>query len=377
MPSLAFFPWLKLTEPTALGAYRLVPYNVEATLPSDLKRIVKSHKQGRGAPVDHAVIIEVDGNLESEINDEQLADIFRLREFLCFAALARRQFFYHSGYLNAHSLQCVVQDYKQGEVSVATSARRRGGNSKCLWLDERAVQCPAHVSSSTPLAYDAAFLEALLDTDAQDEDGWLRDGIELFNLANTDSPDVRPHTELVLCVAATQRLMGAEKRSDARHLGSCFSELLATVAAPTRDLLDCKREPVARLTKPRNLREVWFDDFYASRGVVAHGRPAGKPRSIWTIMEHLLLASFIIPRLVKVRLAGEGRYLLTEHDHDELAAFDYLLCEADLTTPRDKDDVPEWPWREALYQAARVRHEAHFHAALAAELFDGQSESDG
>lgn len=370
MPSLAFFPWLKLTEPTTLGPYRLVPYGAAHNVPRDVRRIVSSHKQGRGTPIEHAVLIEVNGSLESQLTDDQVAEVFRLRELLCFAALAKRQFFHHSGYLNAHSLQCVVQDYKPGEASVATSARRRDGNNRCLWPDERAVLCPDHVSAGTSLVYDTAFLTALIDADAQDETGWLRDGVELYNLANTDSPDVRPHTELVLCVAATQRFMGAEKRSDARQLASGFDELLSSRAPATRGLTDCKREGVANLTKARTLREVWFDDFYASRGVVAHGRPAGKPRSIWTIMEHLLLASFIIPRLVMVRLASEGRYELTEQGNDELAAFDYLLSESDLTTQRNPEDAPEWPWREALYQASRDRHQIRFQAALAAGLFD-------
>lgn len=274
MPSLAFFPWLKLTEPTTLGEYGLVPYVADQTLPTDVRRIVASHKQGRGTPINHAVLIEANGNLESQLSDDQVADIFRLRELLCFAALAQRQFFYHSGYLNAHSLQCVVQDYKVGEVSVATSARRRDGNNRCLWLDERAVPCPDHVSAGTPLMYDSRFLAALVDADEQDETGWLRDGVELYNLANTDSPDVRPHTELVLSVAAAQRLMGAEKRSDARQLASCFDEVLGSRVPATRSLLDCKRGGIANLNKPRTLREVWFDDFYASRGVVEARRVA-------------------------------------------------------------------------------------------------------
>lgn len=100
MPTLAFFPWLKLNEPTTLGSYRLVPYEAEHSVPKDIRRIVSSHKQGRGTPVEHAVLVEVNGSLESQLSDDQVADIFRLRELLCFAALAERQFFNHSGYLH-------------------------------------------------------------------------------------------------------------------------------------------------------------------------------------------------------------------------------------------------------------------------------------
>ncbi|HEX2877125.1 MAG TPA: hypothetical protein VHP33_38000 [Polyangiaceae bacterium] len=71
-----------------------------------------------------------------------------------------------------------------------------------------------------------------------------------------------------------------------------------------------------------------------------------------------------------VRLANEGRYELTERDSDEIAAFDYLLCEADLTTQRNAEERPEWPWREALYDASHDRHQARFQAALAAGLLN-------
>jgi hypothetical protein len=68
----------------------------------------------------------------------------------------------------------------------------------------------------------------------------VRDAVELFNLANTDSPDIRPHTELVLCVAAAQRLLGMEKKSKARELALEFAKALEDMP-PERSLSDCRR----------------------------------------------------------------------------------------------------------------------------------------
>jgi hypothetical protein len=209
------------------------------------------------------------------------------------------------------------------------------------------------VSPHSPLVVDQAVVAALIRRCAADGD-WLRDGIELFNLANTDSPDVRPHTELLLAVASAQRLMGVEKKSDTHELSARFAELLKLAVPATRPEGLNDRPGLAS----KEARKVWFEDFYASRGVVAHGRPSGKRRATWSIVEHLLLASYVIPRLALIRLHEFGDYQLTQTDRDEIAAFDYLLAEPKFFEPEEQSNGGQhWPWREALGKA----HDAVWH----------------
>ncbi|MES1174030.1 MAG: hypothetical protein ABUL62_06850 [Myxococcales bacterium] len=337
----------------SFGDMQLVPYAPEGSWSDDLRRVLGAYKHGVGQPLQHATLLQIAGSVEPEIGDSELDQIAQLREALCFAGLHRREFFNFKGYVNAHTFQCIVQNFQRGTIGVGVTARRRDGSTSNFWFDEREVPCPAHVSPHSSLLVDEAIVAALLRRCAAAGD-WLRDGIELFNLANTDSPDVRPHTELLLAVASVQRLIGLEKKSDAHELSARFADLLDLAVRSARREGINDRPGLAS----KEARRVWFEDFYASRGVVAHGRPSGKPRATWSIVEHLLLASYVIPRLVLVRLQEFGDYQLTQTDRDEIAAFDYLLAEPKLFEPEERSNgAQHWPWREALSKA----HDAVWH----------------
>jgi len=80
--------------------------------------------------IEHATLVEVRGSVEPDIGDSELESIAQLREALCFAGLHSGNFFTTKGYVNAHSFQCIVQNFQPGKLGVGVTARREGHRSR-------------------------------------------------------------------------------------------------------------------------------------------------------------------------------------------------------------------------------------------------------
>ena len=123
-----------------------------------------------------------------------------------------------------------------------------------------------------------------------------------------------------------------EKKSKARELALEFAKALEGIP-PERFLSDCRR-PLSQAREGITLRELWFEDLYASRGAVAHGRPGGIPRPLWTLAEQLLLVSYIFPRLAYQRCvlcydANACTFQTRKPDDDVLSECDYETSPGD------------------------------------------------
>ena len=73
----------------------------------------------------------------------------------------------------------------------------------------------------------------------------------------------------------------------------------------------------------------WAQEFYHLRNEYAHGGTVTWRTWGWYPLEHLVMAAFVFPLLVKVRLTLEGHYVLTEDDEGKLRAIDKLLTVRD------------------------------------------------
>lgn len=115
----------------------------------------------------------------------------------------------------------------------------------------------------------------------------------------------------------------------------------------------CTRLETARKKFKRGtIREQWILDLYNLRNDLAHGKVAQRYPSIWTLHEHLLLASFAFPLVVKSRLAAIGVYSMTERDQCYIDSLEHLACIENLMEPLDKHRT-RWPWVETLWRVKR------------------------
>jgi hypothetical protein len=357
--TLIFFPWIRFDEPVCIGDMRLVPYARGNDAHSeDVHRILARYRTSTGQPVTAATLLEIKGCVGGPVTEQDREAARDLQGMLAFSALGSRRLFDQSAYVNAHHFACIVAPYASGAEGVVTSARRREGEN-IQWHTDETYQaiCPSHVSPETKPEIEQAFLESLIAFSDREE--WLQTAVELHNLANTDSPDVRLHTEVILAVAALQPAMAAGGLFKEDLLAPVFVRALSGVQE-TRTLTDGERAIPAKDigSPPRSLREIWFRDLYRTRNAFAHGSMHEARPKIWTPEEHLCLASYIVPRLVMLRLSTLGQYTLPDERRDEIGAFDYLLCLPAFKPTKEEQMAGRWPWARCYFEAtSKLRSE--------------------
>ncbi|MBY0270784.1 MAG: hypothetical protein K2X06_13005, partial [Burkholderiales bacterium] len=210
---------------------------------------------------------------------------------------------------------------------------------------------PEHVHAPLRPVIDLKLLGGLVEARArlqhQEWEG-LFGGISAFNLANTDSDEVRENVEAILLSSSIEQILDASSNADdiAQKFGNALvpaSSMPATAKAAIK-----RAQGNGRFKKAKSLREAWIRDFYALRGHVAHKSNAGNYPSVWALKEHLLLGSFVIPLLVKQRLVSAGFYSFSRVDRVKIDVFEALCARDLLKKPRQGK---EWPWREVLGEA--------------------------
>ena len=71
--------------------------------------------------------------------------------------------------------------------------------------------------------------------------------------------------------------------------------------------------------------KMWMHEFHQYRSAVAHGESRASRTWGWSPFEHLVMAAFVFPLVVKLGLAHEGHYALSRDDDIRCQAIDGLL----------------------------------------------------
>ena len=351
MPSLAFFPWLQLSPGLTMGEFELIPYERGTFTGPDaaaVDALLRPYEEVANVSVRDATLLRVHpGGLTDDLTEEQINGAFAFGQMLSFAGLARRQFFQHSGYYNHDHFQLIVQRYDDPSRGVGVFSRRKDGSNRNLVTAKvHRVQRPEHVHRNR-VAIDIPLLTALNACTAQANADEFIDAMLTYNMANTDSSAVQLHVELVLSVGAFERVLGC-RNGNHNDLANAF--LVALVPRADIARVDCARLRAHPTKSPRatTVREVWIRDLFSLRGDLAHGKVGPEYPSIWSLREHLLLAAYVFPFVMKVQLERAGVYTLTDQDRDGIAAFEHLACAEDLFARVGDPDQDWFQWNEVL-----------------------------
>lgn len=340
MPTLFFMPWTYVRTTSKIGPISLVPYEKDA-LPGSLGKITQKsldaiignyadrafiQNTDSTVPVRKALILRWPGDDEREslLIDDEIQERLQQTQLLTFAALSARQFGTHWNYCNADGLTTTAQHFSQANpAATAITTRRRdgnglnymaGGTGKPLFLR------PLHVSDRYSLDMDENLALALLNVPPGPLRNRLLDSITLFNKANTDANEVPPSAEIVFMRAALETLLGASyKTLDLKvKLVNLISPHLGLVR--WHDVHIAPKTWQDRWNNEARPFSAWVDDFCHWRNEGAHGKSGSQkyPAPIWSLWNHLLFTSWFMSRIVKVLLADEGLYTLTQDDKDEL-----------------------------------------------------------
>ena len=320
----------------------------------DLDNVLSHYFANQQGPVERAALL-VFGRRRptADMTAREVEDAFAFAELLAFSALSAREFFGFGmvEYVNRDLYRLTVQRFS-GHGGVAITTRRRDGNNNTfISADAYKVFKPEHVHAPFRPLIDLSFLCGLVEARTKFQPlEWegLFGGISAFNLANTDSDQIRENVEAILLSASLEQILDASSKADD------IAKKFCGVLKPTSSMPPSAKPAIklaqsgGRFKKVNSLREAWVRDFYAMRGHVAHKSHSGNYPSVWALKEHLLLASFVIPLLVKQRLADAGVYYLTRDDWVRIDVFEALCARDLLKKPRQGK---EWPWREVLGEA--------------------------
>ncbi|PTL77104.1 hypothetical protein DAT35_46560 [Vitiosangium sp. GDMCC 1.1324] len=297
-----------------------------------MRSILSSYRDQHDQPIASATLIRfADRSWSADLTEDEIERVFGLTEALAFSGLAEREFFTHSGYCNRDSFTGIVQRFRPGASGASLRSRRRDGGTSSYWSAEllRVRQEP-HIVELRGYAITALTAPSF---NAMETDEGFDLAIRAFNEANTDRATMSQTHELISTVSAFQQLFGI-RGGDVASTARSFADALTRVPlASVKPKKPRSEEFVAR----RGLRQAWMYDMATMRGSVAHGNRQGSYPSIWSVQEHLLLAAFIFPLLVKLRLSASG-YTLTREDRLELGLFDYYLASENVLAPANELD---------------------------------------
>jgi len=322
---LAFFPWLSIDGPIAVGRLRLSPFERGAapagagtTEQRLIDGVLAPFREPHG-PVNVATIAHIEGKAHTaDLDEAERNDLFVFSQVVAFGGLAAREFCSYGRYCNTADFSFMIQGFRDEPNGTFFDARRRDGyRSIRVTADAYQVQSPSQMSFDRPIRLDAALIRALMTARGTPVWDHVFEAIAPFLRANTDAPDVAEQTEVVEMVGAFEKALGVWGSDGLkRELGRHFH--------PTRDISprDAPRIPPAQRNGP-SVRSFWIADFYDLRNAHAHGSQAPPGGLVWDRMEHLLLGAYAFPLLVKCLLSEEHLYQLTEADQKAIDLFEW------------------------------------------------------
>jgi hypothetical protein len=369
MGTLVFMPWATIDRKKAIGEFELLPVALDPdhSVPlegeawrdpsDDVRRILGAYRDPPDIKISSATAIHLrDRSRTADLSESEIDASFLLSEVIAFCGLATRQFFSYGGYCNRDSFTLIGQRFVEGRGGVSLVKRRRDGRATTYVPEEfNVIRREAHIEDVRPFPLDEAFANALLNEVRTNQE--LEQCVRSFNEANTDRSSTSQAQEIVSTMSAFEQLLGV-RNGDCNESRKRFAAFMASIpAGPTQP---AKPEALKRMQTGRSLREVWLQDLCALRGNVAHGHPVAAYPAIWTPGQHLLIAAYLLPALVRLYLAQRALVVMTDADQSRLTALDDLLASADVMGgEKDANGVPmRYEWNKVLSEVdARQRRQ--------------------
>lgn len=344
--TIAFFPWVVLRDAVKIGNVHFLPFrdkneNIPGTL-SDLTDvmpvIISSYRDLEGNPLSNCTVATIEGkNPPWDLDDNDIDTIGKASSFLTLASQASNEYFCALGhYSNTTIFQPYFQRFTLPVEWITLTIRRRDGRTLSGGYKHGSVQLsiPLQCTQCKAVAVDGPFAEALGDSDLQGSVIIRRlvPALSFFNLANTDYESMRPEAEVILIGSAFEQLL---ETNGAYDLSCKIGELFKSYGSVSVARALASRPGIEVDARYKTQQEQWFidrkwaEELYDLRSKLIHGESTSTRNWGWTLLEHLVMGAFVFPLAVKLSLAREGHYKLTENDEALCRAVDVLLEKTD------------------------------------------------
>lgn len=350
MSMMAFFPWMKISDDINFEEFSLISSNSTFLYAQEKEKkavdfILQRYLDRTNKPIkEFTIVLLKDKKVLKDLNENERNVLFSFGEIIAFSGLAARSYFCLEGYNNCDNYIFTIQGFGDETKGVTIVSRRRDGSQTSYYSsDAFSEKVPYHVNNEHNISLDNNLAKALIlaqNSYAPLKWQYYSDALYSFNRANTDDGNkISVQQEIVLLIGAFQRLL--------EYTGSNKGKLASKFLKYFDSISKYDVQKSVRLSGPikyKSIFEAWINDLYELRGDYAHGKRKSHKNQIWEPHEHLLLGAYLFPLLVKIKLATEGLYVLTDSDRFDLNIFE-RLADADLfTAPNDQRNSIDWEW---------------------------------
>jgi hypothetical protein len=335
-------PWCKIKQEYEVGDITLLPWNRDTDIEGldqkdndSINYILYSYKDIENNPIQNATLAKLNNKYILDDLEYKHIEITReCIELFCFCALSNRNIF--SQFYNYNNSDCFIS-YRQEFIGIpehiGLAYRRKCGTSiDGRDISEVSFSCPVHVNNIGFIGIDLNFLNSLIkrrsDKKTSDWHRWLS-SISCYNMANTDNHAARPQVEWILLCGAFEHLLNAKANN--KNVAEKFESSLKI--RESLKYRESKRLRRGYSGDDRSLRYEWMKEFYRVRGDFAHGKTSTRQDMSWSTLEHLSLATYAFPLMVKSIMSINNYYELSKKDQKDIQKFEHLANDKFLDNP--------------------------------------------
>lgn len=337
--TVTFLPWLNLAQAIGIGDFVFWRFPAEkdqfdegGRFDAQLCRIFTSYVDVEGNPIEELTIVSFRSDPFRDLSQDEVQRITELVRFLAFAVMAENDYYLQPGqYFNSTHFQHFHQRFQLGSTWIAPETRHRHGRTSHGGFRHGQLRftMPLHVVTTLKASPNIPLFQALaklLDQDAS-EAATIRQVVDWFFLANSDSDSVSPRTEIVMMGSAFEALLQVQDKSGKKD---ALMEGLSTLFVH-RLSNEAEREGTDGVRTTRSWKAWWMDEFYWLRNKIVHGGKIDIRRMTWTFYEHLTIAAILLTIGVKLKLFQAGCYTLTSDDETNADSIDLFIADGNLS----------------------------------------------
>lgn len=341
---LAFFPWLTLPKPIRSGGFYFVPISTSDPRPvigdeiaDTAKQIFSRYVDIHGKPIETCTVaLRPRHSRAWDIPERLWPRLFGASECLALIAMAEQRFLEQfTPHVNATVFRPIVQGIVPGQKSLSLFVKRRGKSLSVggLKFGDVMFQKPLEALYTECPVPSQTFARALNTARTNNSDAWIavRQSLPFFLLGHSEAIATPDETCVMMSALAFERLLSLPHnvRNNANNVSRAFASLWnghGKIRVADARRVKADPHPTDGLEqRDWPLHRKWMKELYEARSEQAHGNKAPKRSSNWHPHQHVVLAAFIYPLTVKLRLAAEGRYQLTVREQGACDAIDKLL----------------------------------------------------
>ncbi|MDI1263439.1 MAG: hypothetical protein PS018_09305 [bacterium] len=367
---VVFMPWVTLPHSIRIGRFRFQPLRVneidtviDREITDTIKSALNCYVRKNGKPIESCTMVfRSSGDRSWDIPRKSWDSAVGAAKTLALACLAEQRFFegHFSPHLNATMFRIIGQGVSAGSDQIAPFFSRRGGGLQIggLRFKDVVFQRPPQIEGTSCDVINEGLLRAI-ERATRTKCGAAQAilaSLETFLLANTESPELDADSCIALSAIAFERLIEPSANT-AQGLAAAFSDYWApftnlTVEKSKRTKPDDKYKLV-QASWP--IHRKWMKELYEARSATVHRGSRSEFTKNWTTEQHLVIAAFAYPLVVKLRLAEEGLYSPSDKELASFETFDLLL---DSSWGRGWRKPPEWSAILSMAEGARAIHAA-------------------